>query len=106
MRRVANLCRTVRLNRGTRGHRNVKKRVAYKRHLGSAYFQALRLACFERDGFCCQCGCGTGPYEASQLACDHLTYRNFGHELLDDVTTMLREHHDAKDGWKWQGWRT
>lgn len=102
LRRSVNLCRTVRFNRGPK--KLSRRRRNYKKHLASAYFRKLRLERFAFDGYRCQCGCGEGPFPPSQLACDHVTYKNFGHETLEDVRTMLREHHDAKDGWKWQGW--
>lgn len=103
LKRSANLCRSVRIPRAG-AKKKSHKRARYKRHLASAFFRALRLERFAFDKYMCQCGCGEGPFTIAQLDCDHVSYKNFGHETLEDVRTMLRDHHNAKDGWKWQGW--
>jgi 5-methylcytosine-specific restriction endonuclease McrA len=101
LKRSANLCRSIRIpriNRDAKARRDKK----YQAHLKSAYFRALRLECFARDNYTCQCRCGVGPLPVAELRCDHIRYTRFGHERLSDLRTMRVQCHDAKDGWKWK----
>lgn len=94
--------------------RRARRTAQFKARLARADWKALRLACFERDGFRCTavevpaiCDIGVAGYHrhvvcldrceyqddtrtGKGLVADHLTYRRFGHELLSDLRTLCR----------------
>ena len=71
---------------------------AYRAHLRSAYFRALRLVVFARDGNrCADC---QHVFPTRELTADHLTYARFGHELAEDLATRCAGCHRKKDAWK------
>lgn len=72
-----------------------RRRVLYEKHLRSAHWKALRLACFARDGH--QCRRCKDVLPVAVLTCDHLHYRTFGHETLADVQTLCVPCHRQKD---------
>jgi hypothetical protein len=83
--------------------RRARRRKKYHAHLNSARFRALRLERFALDRYMCTCGCGLGPFPIAALRADHVHYGRVPNELIGDIRTMWVVHHDAKDGWKWQG---
>ena len=57
-------------------------------HYQSAYWRTLREQCFARDNYRCRL-CNS----PDTLQAHHRTYERFGHELLDDVTTLCEPCH-------------
>jgi 5-methylcytosine-specific restriction endonuclease McrA len=64
---------------------------AYRAHLRSPAWQALRARRLARDRYrCVRCG------SRRQLEVDHLTYVRLGHEWLSDCQTLCRPCHRLK----------
>ena len=100
--------------RAGNANRKAKRTARYKTRLARKDWKALRLACFERDGFRCtaihevrrvlvfegeETPMGTDNRRCLNidrsrrgvgLVADHLTYARFGHELLSDLRTLCR----------------
>ena len=87
--------------------RQAKRRARFKARLNRADWKALRQDVFARDGYRCtalvglirapglpvgyvRCDHTDETRTGKGLVCDHLTYRRFGHELLDDLRTLCR----------------
>lgn len=91
----------ARLGRGTdaEGHSDAQEpwRPWYK----TARWEAVRQRVFLRDGYTCQCGCGTLIVEPRERVADHIDPDAKRSEATffdpDQVQTLWKPHHD---GWK------
>jgi hypothetical protein len=64
---------------------------AYKAYLLTDCWDSKRHRTFERDKYTCiECG------SIEHLDCHHLTYKNLGHEPLEDLITLCRSCHKLK----------
>lgn len=77
--------------------RRAKRAKKYAAHLRSAFFRALRLVVFARDGWQCveeiggiRCPFIDETHTGKGLVCDHIRYTNFGNESPDDLQTRCR----------------
>lgn len=96
------------VNRKAQARRNA----TYAKHIGSAYWLAIRLAAYKRDGGLCQCPTCIQHRKNDGDPMDtridvwfdrkggihgfdthHTSYARFGAELLSDVLTMTPAHH-------------
>jgi 5-methylcytosine-specific restriction endonuclease McrA len=69
----------------------------YKEHLSSKYWKDLSKRAFARAGDKCENPkCGLSKY-TRKLSVHHLSYDNFGHELLEDVVVLCKPCHDKED---------
>lgn len=73
------------------------RREAYRAHLASEAWSAMRRRVLDRDGHRCQ-DCGA----TRRLHVHHLTYRNFGHEPHYELLTVCEDCHDARHGGWWE----
>jgi 5-methylcytosine-specific restriction endonuclease McrA len=88
-----------------RGAAKAKREARFKKYLASPVWKKLRLAVFERDGFRCTANVDPGDTQmrcqredetrtGKGLICDHLTYRRFGNERLEDLRTLCKNCND------------
>lgn len=97
-----------------------RKMKAYRARLAAPDWEVLRQAAYQRDGGLCQCPvCVTGRKNGEAFAFEpipiwfkknskrifgfsthHTTYARFGHELLEDILTMVPSHHEALEAAK------
>ncbi|NER83190.1 MAG: hypothetical protein F6K42_27280 [Leptolyngbya sp. SIO1D8] len=69
----------------------------YDAYLNSEAWQHKRQQVLERDDWQCRCcdAISQGRYSIEDLQVHHRHYDNFGHEPLEDLTTLCPECHDA-----------
>ena len=63
--------------------------IEYKKYMESAEWIAKRNMALRRDGFVCK-RCGS----AKNLNVHHITYKNLGHEEMDDLVTLCETCHE------------
>src|SRR5687768_4842718 len=64
----------------------------FEQHPHPRHWEDVRQAALRRDAGCRACG------SMERLEVHHRTYERWGHEILDDVTTLCRDCHDLITG--------
>lgn len=108
---LASLAPTIGFQRDAHGHSPEAE--PWRAWYCTAEWKRLRLATFKRDGWTCQCGCGTKEGRSSQLVADHKTPHRGDQKLFwdpDNLQTLTKACHDSRKQAEerrapWQGLR-
>ena len=71
------------------------RRLKYAAHLASDYWKAIRKKVLQRArGLCEKC------HRFKAVEVHHKTYKNFGHERMEDLQALCKRCHDRSHPWK------